>query len=307
MLIKDASYLAEDVDRTFIFVSVIAAFFIVSITAFMIYSVIRYSRKKVSQPKQFTGSIAAEVTWTAVAIVLVILMFIQGLAPYKKMRNVPDDALKITAIGRMWQWEFDYGNGMRSKLLYIPVNKPIRINLRSEDVNHSLFIPAFRVKQDAIPGYDNWLWFTPSDTGQYEILCTEYCGLLHSSMLSKAIVMNGDDYDKWFAGFQSQERPPEPDGYLLIRNNGCIACHSLDGSKLVGPSFKGLFGKERTVRSGNTSGIIIADEQYIKKSVFDPDAEVVQGFNRGLMKSYSGVLSDKDVQVIIDYLKTLSE
>jgi len=307
MLIKDASYLAQEVDKTFIFISIIAFIFIIGITGFMIYTVIRYSRKRVKQAKQFSGSLAAELIWTIVPLVLVILMFWYGLVPYKKMRNVPEDAMNITAIGRMWQWEFDYGDSMRSKELVVPLNKAIKINLKSEDVNHSLFIPAFRVKEDAIPGYNNYLWFIATIPGEYEILCTEYCGLLHSAMLSKARVLEQEEYDQWFSDFKNQEWIPEPDGYLLLRNTGCIACHSLDGTRLVGPSFKGLFGQERMVLAGNTAGTVIADEQYITKSIYDPDAEIVQGYNKGLMKSYTGVIEESDIQIIIDYLKTLAE
>jgi cytochrome c oxidase subunit 2 len=222
------------------------------------------------------------------------------------MRDAPDDAMAITAIGRMWEWEFDYGNGMKSKELVVPVNKPIRVNLKSEDVNHSLFIPAFRVKQDAIPGYSNYLWFVPTMVGDYEILCTEYCGLLHSSMLSKARVLEQDRYDIWFSEFKNSARGPEPDGYLLLRNTGCIACHSLDGTKLVGPSFKNLFGKETTVVAGTSQKSVTVDEEYIINSIYNPDSEIVIGFSKGLMQSYKNVLKEEDIQIIIDYLKTLA-
>jgi len=157
-----ASNLAEGVDKTFIFISIIAFIFIVGITVFMIYTVIHFSRKKGKKPKQFSGSTRLEVLWFTVSLILVILMFYYGLVPYAKMCNVPVDAMPITAIGRMWKWEFDYGNGMKSKELVVPLNRAIKINLKSEDVNHSLFIPAFRVKEDAIPGYNNYLWFIPT-------------------------------------------------------------------------------------------------------------------------------------------------
>jgi len=300
-----ASNLAEGVDNTFILIFSIAFIFIIGITAFMIYTVIHFSRKRGKPAMQFTGSVKLEIIWTTIPLILVMIMFYYGWKGFAPMRQVPDDAMKVTAIGRMWEWEFDYGNGMKSSDLVLPVNKAVRVDLKSEDVNHSLFIPAFRVKEDVIPGYDNYLWFIPTFVGEYEILCTEYCGLLHSSMLAKAKILEQADYDKWYAEFKETAAEPEPDGYLLLRNTGCIACHSLDGAKLVGPSFKGLFGSERAITRDGSQVNVIADEAYILKSVNDPDSELVVGFPKGLMKSYKDLLNDDDIKIIIDYLKTL--
>jgi cytochrome c oxidase subunit 2 len=302
-----ASNLAEGVDRTFIFIFTIAAIFIVGITIFMIYTVIHFSRKKGNPARQFTGNAKLEALWITIPIIIVLVMFYFGWSGFAPMRDVPHDAMPITAIGRMWEWEFDYGNGMKSRDLVVPVNKPVRVNLKSEDVNHSLFIPAFRVKEDVIPGYNNYLWFIPTMVGEYEILCTEYCGMLHSSMLAKARGLEQEQYDEWFNEFKNSAREPEPDGYLLLRNTGCIACHSLDGTKLVGPSFKNLFGQERSVVAGNSQKSVTVDEEYIKNSIYEPNSEIVAGYNKGLMQSYKDVIKESDIQIIIDYLKTLAE
>lgn len=301
-----ASNLAEGVDRTFIFIFSIAAIFIIGITVFMIYTVIHYNRKKGKPARQFRGNARLEAAWITIPTIIVLIMFYFGWTGFAPMRNVPSDAMVITAIGRMWEWEFDYGDSIKSRDLVVPVGKPVRVNLKSEDVNHSLFIPAFRVKEDVIPGYNNFLWFTPTIVGEYEILCTEYCGLLHSSMLAKARVMEQEDYDLWFAEFKKAARIPEPDGYLLLRNTGCIACHSIDGSKLVGPSFKKLFGTERTVMTSSGPKTIRADEKYIATSIYNPDDEIVTGYNKGLMQSYKNTLKEADIQIITDYLKSLA-
>jgi cytochrome c oxidase subunit 2 len=306
-MFSGASNLAEGVDKTFVFIFSIAFFFIVGITAFMIYTVMHFSRKKGIPARQFTGSIKLEIIWTVIPVILVMMMFYYGWVGFSPMRKVPADAMKVTAIGRMWQWEFDYGNGIKSKDLVLPVNKPVRVALKSLDVNHSLFIPAFRVKEDVIPGYDNYLWFIPTFVGEYEVLCTEYCGLLHSSMLSKAKILEQADYDKWFNDFKSTANPAESDGYLLLRNTGCFACHSMDGSKLVGPSFLGLYGKERQVVSGGKTIAVTADDNYILNSIYEPDLQVVSGFPKGIMKSYKSILKEADVKTISDYLKTLNE
>jgi cytochrome c oxidase subunit 2 len=304
-MFSGASNWTTGVDKTFVFIFTIAFVFIVGITAFMIYTVIHFSRNKGKEARQFTGSVKLEILWTTIPLILVMMMFYYGWVGYAKTADVPADAMNVTAIGRMWQWEFDYGSGIRTKELVLPINKPVRIALKSEDVNHSLFIPAFRVKQDVIPGYDNYLWFTPQIIGSYEILCTEYCGLLHSGMLSKAVVMEQPEYDKWYTDMKSTAKQTEPDGYLLLRNTGCFACHSLDGTKLVGPSFLGLFGKERLVITNGKQLSVVADENYIQISVYDPDLQVVSGFNSGLMKSYKALLKENDIRTITDYIKTL--
>ncbi|MCU0409290.1 MAG: cytochrome c oxidase subunit II [Bacteroidales bacterium] len=306
MFTTGASNLAEAVDKTFILIFSIAGFFIVGITAFMIYSLIKFNRKKGIPARQFRGSNTLEVIWTVIPLIIVMVMFIYGWRGFAPMRKVPADAMKVTAIGRMWEWEFDYGNGIKTKDLVLPVNKAVRVDLKSEDVNHSLFIPAFRVKEDVIPGYETFLWFIPTTVGEYEILCTEYCGLLHSSMLAKAKILEQADYDLWFAESKEASSEPEPDGYLLLRNTGCIACHSLDGTKLVGPSFKGLFGAERRVVTKTGTITVTADEKYIEHSIYDPDDQLVEGYSRGLMKSYTDVVTAEQLVIITDYLKTLT-
>jgi cytochrome c oxidase subunit 2 len=306
-MFSGASNLVEGVDRTFVFIFSVAIFFIVGITVFMIYTVIRFSRKKGKPAQQFSGSTKLEIIWTIIPLILVLMMFYYGWIGYAPMHKVPADAMPVTAIGRMWEWEFDYSNGIKSKELVIPINRAVRINLKSEDVNHSLFIPAFRVKEDAIPGYNNYLWFIPKITGSYEIMCTEYCGLLHSAMLTKARVVEQADFDKWFNEFKDSTSGAEPAGYTLLRNTGCLACHSIDGTKLVGPSFRGLYGKERVVISGNNQVTVTADESYILNSIYDPNSQVVSGFNKGIMKSYKDLLKEADIKTITDYLKTLNE
>jgi cytochrome c oxidase subunit II len=302
-----ASNLSGGVDWAFTFILIVALIFIVGITGFMIYTLIHFSRKKGKPARQFEGNNFLEVLWTGIPLVLVMLMFYYGWVAFAPMRTAPADALRVTAIGRKWEWEFDYGNGMKSKQLVIPVNKPVRLDLKSEDINHSLFIPAFRVKEDVIPGYNNFLWFTPNYIGSYEILCTEYCGLLHSAMLSKAIVVEQPEYDKWFSELKTKSVVKEPDGLVMLRSKGCLACHTIDGNRLVGPSFKGIYGTERIVNTSKGEEKRTADDNYIAKSIYDPDVEIVSGFNKGLMKSYKGIVSDEELKTITGYLKTLND
>lgn len=306
-MFSGASNLADGVDKAFVFIFAISFIFIIGITVVMIYTVIHFNRKKNKKAQQFTGSVKLEVIWTVIPLVLVLMMFYYGWVGFAPMRKPPKDAMQITAIGRMWEWEFDYGEGKLSKSLYLPINKPVKLNLVSEDVNHSLFIPAFRVKEDVVPGYDNFLWFTPTYMGSYDIYCTEYCGLLHSAMISKANIVSQEEFDNWLENLEATGNIPDPEGLVILKENGCLACHSLEGAKLVGPAFNGIYGSKRTVITGDGEITIDALEDYIKKSIYEPNAEIVKGYNKGLMQSYTDVISEEDVAKITEYLKTLSE
>lgn len=306
-MFSGASNLAEGVDKAFLFILIIAVVFIVGISAFMIWTLIHFSRKKGKAPMQFSGSTRLEILWTVVPLILVMLMFWIGWKGFAPMRRVPNDAMKVTAVGRMWEWEFVYGEGLKSKELVLPINRPVKLDLVSEDINHSLFIPAFRVKEDVIPGYENWLWFTPNYIGDYEIVCTEYCGLLHSAMVSKTRIVEQEEFDRWLEELKTASFIPDPEGLVLLRNTGCLACHSLDGAKLVGPSFKGFYGSQRNITSGNTEKSVTANDAYIINSIYNPNEEIVAGFPKGLMQSYRELLKESDISVITEYLKILNE
>jgi cytochrome c oxidase subunit 2 len=306
-MFEGASNLAAGVDRTFILILSIAVVFISGITAFMIWTVIRFSRKKNRPAKQFSNNVGLEVVWTAIPLALVMLIFIYGWKGYRPMRKPPADALNITAIGRMWQWSFDYGNGKISKTLVLPLNKAVRLNLHSVDVNHGLFIPAFRVKEDVIPGYNNFLWFIPKYKGEYDVMCSSYCGLEHSGMNTKAIVMDETDYNRWIDSLPATGTLEEPEGLKLLKSTGCVACHSLDGSKLVGPSFKGIFGEKSMVLEDGKEIEVLCDESYLRTSILDPNKDLVKGYAKGLMQSYRDKLTDEQIKQIIDYIKTLSD
>jgi cytochrome c oxidase subunit II len=302
-----ASNFVEGVDKAFMLIMGISIFFLIGITTVMIIFLFKYSRKKNKKPSTNDGSVKLEIIWTAIPLVLVMLMFYYGWVGYAPMRKVPDDAMLVKVTGKMWQWIFEYENGKTSLDLVIPINKPVRLDLYSPDVNHSLFIPAFRVKEDVVPGYDNYLWFTPYYIGDYEILCAEYCGLMHSYMTAKAKVVSQEEFDTWIADFNPEEKQADHPGLLVINANACTACHSLDGTRLVGSSFKDLWGAKKTILVGGKEKEITVDADYIRKSIYNPDEEIVQGFSKGLMRSYTGVISNDDMDKIIEYLKTIKQ
>jgi cytochrome c oxidase subunit 2 len=210
----------------------------------------------------------------------------------------------------MWNFSYEYENGKRTDTLYLPKDKPVKLNLKAMDVLHSLYIPAFRVKQDMVPNKENnFMWFEPQQVGMYEIFCTEYCGMQHSYMYSYVKVMEDTAFQSFIADTTkvaaAEIDSPTATGKRIMQNIGCFACHTVDGTKLVGPSFKGIWGAEHTVVTGKETRKVTVDEEYIKRSVYDPNADVVEGFMKGLMVSYQGQLSEDDIASIIEYLKTV--
>jgi cytochrome c oxidase subunit 2 len=229
------------------------------------------------------------------------------------MKNPPDDAMHVKAIARMWTWRFDYGNGKVIDSLIVPVNEPVILDLVSLDVLHSLYIPAFRVKEDMVPGQDKKMWFIPGTEGNFDLFCTEYCGLEHSYMFTTVSVIPKEDFDAWLNDTSTviaavdTETSLADQGWEVLRRNGCNACHSSDGSKLIGPSYLGAWGETVTVITGREEREITADAEYIKRSIYEPNADVVKGFNKGLMLSYEGMVTEEEVELIIEYLKKLNE
>jgi len=298
-----ASNFVQGVDLTFIIILGISIFFLVGITAVMIYFVYRYSRKRNPKATNIEGNTKLEIIWTVIPLILVLVMFYFGWIGYKPMRNVPEGAIPVKAIGQMWSWSFEYPNGKKSSELIVPLNKPVKLDLFSRDVLHSLYIPAFRIKEDVVPGKNNYMWFTAQQEGEFDLFCAEYCGDRHSYMLSKVRVLPETEYDKWLA--QSDIPEGEHPGLTLIKQNGCVACHSLDGNKIVGPSFKGIYGHEVEVITDGQERKVMVDDEYIKKSIYEPNADVVKGFNPGLMISYKQQVSEEDVAKIVEFIKGL--
>lgn len=189
----------ETVDFVMLYIVAISVILLLGVTATMIYFVFKYNRKKGHKPVDIHGNILLEVIWIAIPTVLVLSMFYFGYNGYEESRVVPKDAFVIKAMARMWQWEFDYPNGKKTDTLFVPINKPIKLELKSLDVNHSLFIPAFRIKQDVIFSQTNYLSFTPRKEGDYDIACAEYCGLKHSAMYTKVKVLSEPAFDNWYS------------------------------------------------------------------------------------------------------------
>ncbi len=304
-MFQGASNFAKGVDSAFFFIFAISIFFLVGLTIMMVWFMIRYNRKRHPKAEQIKDNMKLEVTWTVIPLILVMLMFYYGYVVFKPMREVPDDAMVVKVTGRMWSWSFEYANGKTTNELVLPVGKAVKLALFSPDVIHSLYIPAFRIKEDMVPGKENYMWFIPNIEGSYEILCAEYCGLRHSFMEAKTRIVTEEEFQKWLA----EETPiaQEDKGLTVLQNNACTSCHSLDGSKLVGPTFKGLFGAERLIIENGVEKTVIADSTYIKKAILEPDKELVKGFAPGMMRSYDKVITEDDIKSIVAYFESQSK
>lgn len=295
-----ASTYSHIVDQTFWYILGISAFLLLGITVAMIYFAIRYSHKRHKKAAQIEGSILLETLWTVIPTLLVLSMFWYGWTGFRQMRNMPEDSMKVKVIARMWSWLFEYEDGRQSAELVVPVNTAVSLDLTSLDVIHSFYVPAFRLKEDCVPGRTNKAWFEATRTGDFDLFCAEYCGDQHAYMLSKVRSVSGEDFASWQA-----ERPdPAAQGDQLFALKGCVACHSTDGTKMIGPSFKGLFGKTEIVLRDGVEVEITVDEDYLRKSIWEPNAEIVKGFEP-VMPPQQGMMSDEELEALVQLIKEL--
>lgn len=309
-----ASTFVEGVDNAFVFILGISFFFLIGITAVIILFLYRYNKKKHPKATQIEGNNTLEVIWTIIPLILVLGMFYYGYVGWIPMKRPPDQGVEITANARMWNFSFRYDNGRITDKLYVPKDTAIILHLNAVDVLHSLYIPAFRVKEDMVPGLpDNKMWFEATKTGTYSLFCTEYCGLQHSYMYSEVVVMEPDEFWAWYADTTALDvEVPEGANLVLmgrqiVESKGCIACHSYDGTIVIGPSFKGKFGETITVTTEGQERQIVYDAEYVKRSIYDPDYDITQGFRAGQMFSYEGEISEREIDLIVEFLKSLNE
>ena len=304
----------EGVDNAFVFILAIAFFFLIGITTVMLIFLYRYNKKRNPKPIQNKGNNTLEVVWTVIPLLLVLAMFYYGYIGWVPMQRIPDQGLEVTANARMWAFSFRYDNGRVTDKLYVPKDTAIILNLNAVDVLHSLYIPAFRVKADMVPGLPgNRMWFEATKTGTYSLFCTEYCGLQHSYMYTEVVVMEPDEFWEWYEDPDAMDIPVPDDANLallgrqVVESKGCIACHSLDGTIVIGPSFKEKFGETVTVTTGGQQRQVVYDEEYVRRSIYEPDYDITQGFRAGQMFSYEGEVTEQEISLIIEFLKSLNE
>ena len=295
----------QAVDPVFILIFGISLVLLIGITATMIWFAYRYHRSRAPEPtSEADGNLWLEIVWTVLPTLLVMGMFYYGWTGYLTLRNVPKDAMPVTATARQWAWTFTYANGKTSGKLFVPVGKPVQVELVSEDVLHGFYLPAFRVKRDVVPGMKNYAWFVAEKPGSYDLFCSQFCGVGHSAMITTVEALPEHQFEEWY----NTEKPAEEnaEGRHLLAKYGCTGCHSLNGSKMVGPTLKGLFGRQVLVTTDGKERTITVDADYIKRSVLDPQADIVKGFPP-VMPSFQGKINEHDLESIIEFFSGATE
>ncbi len=302
---EQASSLASQVDGLLFFLLAVTGFFTLLIAGSIMVFMLRYRRHADDEiPEAVHGSLALEVVWTVIPFIIAMVIFFWGASLYATIRRAPDDAINIDVVGKQWMWKVQHMEGRREiNELHIPVGKPVKLTLTSEDVIHSFFVPAFRTKQDAVPGRYTSSWFEATKAGTYHLFCAEYCGTIHSGMIGHVIAMEPAEFQAWLQSGEAGGTPavsPAAAGEALFQAQGCGSCHAA-GSGQRGPHLAGVFGSTVHFEGG---GATVADENYLRESILNPQAHLVAGY-QGIMPTYQGLLSEENVMQLIAYLKTL--
>jgi len=286
------------VDSVFLFIVGVSFAFLALVTVLMVYFVVRYRKGRHPVAEEVRENFWLEFAWTAIPTALMIAMFVFGFWGFRWMRRAPADSVPVTVQAQMWKYAFVYQNGRRTDDLVVQQGMPVKLLLHSADVIHGFFIPAYRVKEDAVPGRENHLWFLPDTEGTFDIMCTVYCGEQHAFMRTKLRVLPDAEFRKWNG---AQVRSPESiGGRGLMQSMGCLVCHSLDGRPGPGPTLKGIWGRKQTVETAGQERLITVDREYIERSIMEPGADIVKGF-RPIMPAVR--MTPRELEVIRDYLK----
>jgi cytochrome c oxidase subunit 2 len=297
---EQASNLAPEVDNLYFFVTAVTAFFALLVVFFVILFAVKYrdrTGEKVGAP--ITGSIPLELGWSIVPFFVSMAIFAWATVVFFHLIRAPDQTLEIYSTGKRWMWRFQHIDGQSEiNELHVPLGRPVKVTFTSEDVLHSLFIPAFRVKADAIPGRYSSLWFTPTKTGEYHLFCAEYCGTQHSGMIGRVVVMEANDYQAWLSGGGGMSMMAR--GEQLFQQLGCVSCHLPDGSGR-GPSLVGKYGSQEALASGAT---VVVDDTYIRESILTPQAKLAAGYGP-VMPTFQGLVNEEGLMSLIEYIKSL--
>ena len=298
---EQASSFAKDVDALYFFVIAVSSFFALLIAALVIAFGIKYHRRHAGEVgARIEGNLVMELLWSVIPTVIAMVMFGWGASVFYHLRRPPEEAMHIYAVGKQWMWKFQHLEGQREiNELHIPVGRPIKITVTSEDVLHSLYFPSFRTKIDAIPGRYMELWFEATKVGTYHIFCAEYCGTNHSGMIGSVTVMEPVAYQSWLAG--GGEGSLAERGSALFQQLACNSCH-LDSGQGRGPSLKDIFGKPVELADGSK---VVVDEVYLRESILNSQAKIVKGF-QPLMPTFQGLISEEGLVALIEHLQSLS-
>lgn len=299
---EQASTLAGEVDALYLFCVAMTAVFTIMIPAVILFISLKFKRTDEDYvPKPVHGSLPLEIAWSVVPFVVTMVLFGWGAWVYFEYSSPPPNAMDVHVVGKQWMWKIQHPEGKREiNELHIPVNQPVRLIMTSEDVIHSFFVPAFRVKRDVVPGRYQTLWFEATKTGEYHLFCAEYCGTEHSLMTGKVVVMSPADYDEWLStDEQDGAETPVAAGERQFSEFRCDSCHNSAGGN--GPSLDQLYGSQVALADGSRT---VADEAYIRESILDPRQKTVDGFGP-IMPTFQGQITEEQVFELISYIKTI--
>jgi cytochrome c oxidase subunit II len=295
-----ASTMAGNVDALFIFLLIVSGLITLLIFISVIYFAARYRHRKGVPAEQVEGSIALELTWTIIPFGVFMVIFLWGAVVYFKSRTPPRDSTEVYVVAKQWMWKLEHAEGQREiNELHVPVGRDVRLIMTSQDVIHSFFIPAFRIKQDVLPGRYTIAWFRATKPGTYHLFCSQYCGTQHSGMIGNIVVMDPAQYEAWMSGGSSG--PLSATGEKIFAELGCSTCHRTD-TQGRGPNLQGVFGHPVMLEDGRT---VTADENYIRECILDPGARRVKGF-QPIMPTFQGLVSEEQVNALVAYVKSLS-
>ena len=300
---EQASTLAPEVDNLYLGVIAITAFFALIVVVCVTYFAIKYRDHTGDRVgARITGSVPLELGWSLIPFFVAIGIFIWASVVFFHIVRAPDQTLDIYSTGKRWMWRFQHIDGQREiNELHVPVGRPVRVVFTSEDVLHDLFIPAFRVKADAVPGRYSAIWFEPTKVGEYHLFCAEYCGTRHSGMIGTVYVMEQADYQAWLSGGGATAGGTMLQrGEALFTQLACVTCHLPDGTGR-GPSLVGVYGSQVTLEDG---AVVSADESYLRESILSAQAKTVKGYER-VMPTFQGLINEDGVASLIEYIKSL--
>jgi cytochrome c oxidase subunit 2 len=288
-------------DLLYAFIVAVCAFFTVLVAALVVYFTIKYRRRHPDEVgADIHGSLSLELTWTFIPLVLSLVMFAWGASLFFRLATPPANAMELFVVGKQWMWKVQHPEGVREiNEMHVPIGRPVRITLGSEDVLHDYSIPAFRVKMDAVPGKLTTMWFEATVPGRYHIFCAEYCGTKHSGMIGEVIAMQPQDYEVLLAGGRSTGTAAQ-NGERLFSDLACVTCHKTDSTGR-GPSLLGVFGSQVELTDGRK---VTADENYLRESIMNSQAKIVKGY-QGIMPAFQGMVSEENLMQLIAYIRTL--
>jgi cytochrome c oxidase subunit II len=298
-----ASTIAGSVDFLFLVMTGLSLLIVVSITALIVFFSVKYHRgARVNRVRDIRADNKLEFTWSVVPLALALVVFGWSAALFSNMTRPPEDTLDIFITGRMWMWKAQHPDGQREiNELHVPRGQPVRLIMISQDVIHSFFVPAFRVKQDVLPGRYTTLWFEATRTGEYHLFCAEYCGAKHAYMVGRVVVLEPFQYQEWLSQQPVTEAVPIT-GERLFTQLGCASCHLPDDTGRR-PSLVGIIGQPREMETGE---VVVADDNYLRQSILEPQAKVVAGYPP-IMPSYQNRVTEDDLAQLILYIRSLTD